>query len=102
MHPEAFANQWVQVMNKETRELTPIHVADRPPEHDAVALHMEYDQSGTEVWVSIWARGRGHQDDGAIIIYDDKTMEEIGRVENLNTPTGKFNVYNRKAKYLRS
>ncbi|MFO8045544.1 MAG: cytochrome D1 domain-containing protein [Halomonas sp.] len=96
MHPEADVNQWVMVMNKETRELTPIHVADRPAEHDAVAVHMEYDQSGTEVWVSIWARGRGHQEDGAIIIYDDKTLEEKARVENLHTPTGKFNVYNRK------
>ncbi|MDR5893750.1 MULTISPECIES: cytochrome D1 domain-containing protein [Halomonas] len=99
MHPEADVNQWIQVMNKETRELTPIHVADRPAEHDAVALHFEYDQSGEEVWVSIWARGRGHQEDGAIVIFDDKTMEEKARVENLYTPTGKFNVYNRKAKY---
>ena len=101
MHPEADVNQWVMVMDKETRELTPIHVADRPAEHDAVAVHMEYDQSGTEVWVSIWARGRGHQDDGAIVIYDDKTLEEKARVENLNTPTGKFNVYNRLKKYER-
>ncbi len=96
MHPEPDVNQWVMVMNKETRELTPIHVADRPREHDAVAVHMEYDQTGTEVWVSVWARGRGHQEDGAIKVYDDKTLELKDTVENLNTPTGKFNVYNRK------
>jgi len=96
LHPEADVNQWVMVMNKETRELTPIHVADRPAEHDAVAVHMEYDQTGTEVWVSIWARGEGHQNDGAIVVYDDKTLEVKAVVEGLNTPTGKFNVYNRK------
>ncbi|MGQ4880685.1 cytochrome D1 domain-containing protein [Billgrantia sp. LNSP4103-1] len=96
MHPEPDVNQWVMVMNKETRELTPIHVADRPLEHDAVAVHMEYDQTGTEVWVSIWARGEGHQEDGAIVVFDDKTLEVKAVVEGLNTPTGKFNVYNRK------
>jgi len=96
MSPDPEVSQWIMVMNKETRELTPIHVADRPVEHDAVAVHFEYDQTGTEVWVSIWARGRGHQNDGAIVVYDDKTLEVKAVIENLQTPTGKFNVYNRK------
>jgi len=28
------------------------------------------------------------------VVYDDKTLEEIARIPNLVTPTGKFNVYN--------
>jgi nitrite reductase (NO-forming)/hydroxylamine reductase len=30
-----------------------------------------------------------------MVIYDAKTLEEIGRVKGLYAPTGKFNVYNR-------
>lgn len=96
MHPEADVNQWVMVMNKETRELTPVQVTDLPSEYDAVAVHMEYNQAGDEVWVSVWARGRGHLEEGEIVVYDDKTMEEKARIKGLETPTGKFNVYNRK------
>ena len=97
MHPEPWANQYVQVMNKETRELTNIHVTgDVPAEYDAVATHIEYNRDGTEVWVSSWARGRGHMDKGEIVVYDDKTMKEVARIGGLETPTGKFNVWNRK------
>ncbi|MCC5857753.1 MAG: c-type cytochrome [Ectothiorhodospiraceae bacterium] len=96
MHPEPDVNQWVMVMNKETRELTPIQVTDLGPEYDAVAVHMEYNQAGDEVWVSVWARGRGHLEEGEIVVYDDKTLEEKARIKGLETPTGKFNVYNRK------
>lgn len=28
------------------------------------------------------------------MIYDDATLEEVARIPNLVTPTGKFNVYN--------
>ena len=28
------------------------------------------------------------------MVYDDKTLEEVARIPNLVTPTGKFNVYN--------
>ena len=33
---------------------------------------------------------------GHVVVYDAKTLEEKARIENLETPTGKFNVYNRK------
>jgi nitrite reductase (NO-forming) / hydroxylamine reductase len=95
MHPEPEVHQYVQVLNKETRELTQIRVTDAPVEHDAVAVHMEYNQAGDEVWVSVWARGRGYLEQGEIVIYDDKTLEEKARITGLETPTGKFNVYNR-------
>jgi nitrite reductase (NO-forming) / hydroxylamine reductase len=96
MHPEADVNQVVMVMDKETRELTPVRVTELPAEYDAVAVHMEYNQGGDEVWVSVWARGRGHLEEGEIVVYDDKTLEEKARIKGLETPTGKFNVYNRK------
>jgi len=28
------------------------------------------------------------------VIYDDRTLAEVGRAPNRVTPTGKFNVYN--------
>jgi nitrite reductase (NO-forming)/hydroxylamine reductase len=52
------------------------------------AVHFEYNQEGSEVWVSDWAP------DGSVIILDGNTLEEIKRVPGLVTPTGKFNVYN--------
>ncbi len=54
------------------------------------AVHFEYNQAGTEIWVSIWDR------EGELVIYDDATLEEIDRISGdwLVTPTGKFNVYN--------
>ncbi|MCC6214120.1 MAG: c-type cytochrome [Polyangiaceae bacterium] len=52
--------------------------------------HFEFDKEGKEVWVSGWDKK------GAIIVYDDKELKEIKRIEEdwLVTPTGKFNVYN--------
>lgn len=54
------------------------------------AVHFEYNKDGDEVWVSLWDK------EGAIVIYDDKTLEEKARITGdwLVTPTGKFNVYN--------
>lgn len=52
------------------------------------ATHMEFNQAGTEVWVSDWAT------DGGIVILDSVTLAEIDRIYGLPTPTGKFNVYN--------
>lgn len=52
------------------------------------AVHQEYNKDGTEVWVSLWHK------DGAVVVYDDKTLKEKHRITGLETPTGKFNVYN--------
>ncbi len=52
------------------------------------AVHFEFNKAGTEVWVSIWA------DDGEIVVYDATTLAELRRIDGLETPTGKFNVYN--------
>jgi nitrite reductase (NO-forming) / hydroxylamine reductase len=58
------------------------------------AVHFEYNKEGTEVWVSVWGRADQPGKTGEIVVYDDKTLEEIARVPDLVTPTGKFNVYN--------
>lgn len=54
------------------------------------AVHFEYNRDGSEVWVSVW------DPEGMLVIYDDRTLEEIRRIRAdwLVTPTGKFNVHN--------
>lgn len=58
------------------------------------AVHFEYNKQGTEVWVSIWGDASKPGEVGEIVIYDDATLEELTRIPDLVTPTGKFNVYN--------
>jgi nitrite reductase (NO-forming) / hydroxylamine reductase len=58
------------------------------------AVHMEYNKDGTEVWVSVWGSADIPGETGEIVIFDDATLEEIARIKDLVTPTGKFNVYN--------
>ena len=58
------------------------------------AVHFEYNQDGTEVWVSLWGDASKPGETGEIVIYDDATLEEKARIPDLITPTGKFNVFN--------
>ena len=58
------------------------------------AVHLEYNMQGTEVWVSVWGFADKPGQTGEIVIYNDETLEEIARIPDLVTPTGKFNVYN--------
>jgi nitrite reductase (NO-forming)/hydroxylamine reductase len=62
---------------------------------NGIAVHMEYNKEGTEVWISDWAR------EGGVRILDAITLTEITSVYGpdtpsgvFETPTGKFNVYN--------
>ena len=92
-HPEPEVQQSVVVIDKKTREIIKvIRVTEYPK---AVAVHQEFNKDGTEVWISVWARGKGDRSKGEIVIYDAKTLEEKARIKGLETPTGKFNVYNR-------
>ena len=52
------------------------------------AVHFEFNRAGTQVWVSDWAT------DGSVIVLDGTTLEEVARIGDLISPTGKFNVYN--------
>jgi len=58
------------------------------------AVHFEYNKEGTQVWVSVWGTADQPGKVGEIVVYDDATLEEVARIPNLVTPTGKFNVYN--------
>jgi nitrite reductase (NO-forming) / hydroxylamine reductase len=58
------------------------------------AVHFEYNMQGTEVWVSVWGYADQPGKTGEIVVYDDATLEEVARIKDLVTPTGKFNVYN--------
>lgn len=58
------------------------------------AVHFEYNKDGTQVWVSLWGDAAKPGETGEIVIYDDATLEEAGRIRDLITPTGKFNVFN--------
>ncbi|NIZ63183.1 nitrite reductase [Sedimentitalea sp. CY04] len=92
-HPEPEIQQSVQVISKETGEIVKtIQVTDTP---GTAAVHFEFNADGTEVWVSKWNMSDSLEPNGEIVIYDAKTLEEIGRVKGLYAPTGKFNVFNR-------
>ncbi len=92
-HPEPEVQQSVQVIDKKTRKIVKtIRVTE---EAGKAALHIEFSQDGSEVWVSVWNRKDASNPTGEIVIYDAKTLKELHRIKGLTTPTGKFNVYNR-------
>ena len=92
-HPEPEVQQSVQVISKDTREIVKtIRLTEKA---GYAAVHMEFNNDGSEVWVSVWNRKDSKEPNGEIIIYDAKTLEEKARVKGLFAPTGKFNVYNR-------
>ena len=93
LHPEPEIQQSIQVIDKKTREIVKtIRVTE---ETGKVAVHMEFNRDGSEVWVSVWNRTDNANPTGEIVVYDAKTLKEIKRIKGLTTPTGKFNVYNR-------
>ncbi|WDE07804.1 c-type cytochrome [Thalassomonas viridans] len=92
-HPEPEIQQSVQVFDKKTHEIVKtIRVTEEPGK---AALHMEFNDDGSEVWVSVWNRKDAKNPSGEIVVYDAKTLKEKHRIKGLTTPTGKFNVYNR-------
>ncbi|MBK7583596.1 MAG: c-type cytochrome [Myxococcales bacterium] len=60
------------------------------PRSSGRATHFEYNQAGTEVWVSGWDKK------GALIIYEDASLAEVQRIEAdwVVNPMNKINVYN--------
>ncbi|MDH5638244.1 MAG: nitrite reductase [Nitrospinota bacterium] len=66
----------------------PVKMIQLTKDPKARVVHMEYNKAGDEVWISIWGKK------GEIVIFDDKTREIKKRIKGLDTPTGKFNVYN--------
>jgi len=99
MNPERENAESVYVFDLKDLSKAPavIHVAKDSglPETKALrrAVHPEYSQDGSEVWISLWG---GKTDQSAIVIYDDQTMKlkKVITDPRIVTPTGKFNVWN--------
>ena len=58
------------------------------PSPGKTAAHVEFDRYGKHALVSVW------EDDGALVVYDAETLEEVKRLP-MKKPSGKYNVYNK-------
>jgi cytochrome c553/DNA-binding beta-propeller fold protein YncE len=74
----------VHVIDKQSLEI----VRTLRPAPGATAAHVEFDRSGAHALVSIW------EDEGAVIVYDARTLEEVKRLP-MRKPAGKYNVWNK-------
>ncbi|MDM8350270.1 nitrite reductase [Pseudomonas sp. sp1636] len=77
-------NDAVHLIDKQTLEIA--HTLRPMPGKNAA--HVEFTRDGRYVLLSVWDR------DGALIVYDSKTLEEIKRIP-MNKPSGKYNVGNK-------
>lgn len=74
----------VHVIDKESLEI----VKTLRPVPGATVAHVEFDRSGRHALVSVW------EEDGAVIVYDAATLEEVNRLP-MRKPSGKYNVWNK-------
>ena len=74
----------MHVIDKETLEI----VRTLRPEPGATVAHTEFTRDGRHALVSIW------EDDGAVIVYDAATLQEVRRLP-MRKPSGKYNVWNK-------
>jgi len=74
----------VHIIDKRTLEI----VKTIKPAPGKTAAHVEFDKTGEHALLSIW------DDDGAIIVYDSESLEELKRLP-MKKPSGKYNVHNK-------
>lgn len=74
----------MHVIDKQTLEI----VRTLRPVPGATVAHVEFDRHGRHALVSVW------EDDGAVIVYDAETLEELRRLP-MRKPSGKYNVWNK-------
>jgi mono/diheme cytochrome c family protein/DNA-binding beta-propeller fold protein YncE len=74
----------MHVIDKNSLEI----VATLKPEPGKTATHVEFDRYGKYALVSLWEM------DGALIVYDARTLKEIKRLP-MKRPVGKYNVWNK-------
>ncbi len=74
----------VHIIDKQTLEI----IKTLRPVPGKTAAHVEFDKSGTHALLSIWDM------DGAVIVYDAKTLKEVKRLKMVK-PAGKYNVHNK-------
>ena len=75
----------IQLVAKDSLEL--IDTALRP-EPGKKAMHVEFTAEGDRALVSVW------HDEGAVVVYDSKTLEELQRLPYA-MPVGKYNAGNK-------
>jgi DNA-binding beta-propeller fold protein YncE len=73
----------IQVIDKQTLEV----VKALRPVPEKTAAHVEFTRDGKHALLSIWEM------DGALIVYDAETLEEVKRLP-MKKPSGKYNVHN--------
>lgn len=74
----------VHIIDKNTLEI----VKTLRPIPGKTAAHVEFTKDGRYALLSIW------ENDGAVIVYDAKSLEEVTRLP-MKKPSGKYNVYNK-------
>ncbi len=74
----------MHVIDKQTLEI----VKTLRPVPGATVAHVEFDRYGRHALVSVW------EQDGAVIVYDAATLEEVKRLK-MRKPSGKYNVWNK-------
>jgi hypothetical protein len=74
----------VHVIDKKTLEVK----KTLRPAPGKTAAHVEFTRDGRYALLSVWDM------DGAVIVYDAKTLEEVKRLPMVK-PSGKYNVWNK-------
>jgi len=74
----------IQIIDKQSLKV----VRTLRPAPGKTTAHVEFDRSGKHALVSVWEM------DGALIVFDAGTFEEIKRIP-MSKPVGKYNVYNK-------
>lgn len=74
----------MHVIDKQSLEI----VRTLRPVPGATVAHVEFTRDGRYALVSVW------EDDGAVIVYDAATLEEVKRLP-MRKPSGKYNVWNK-------
>ena len=82
MSPEA--KHILQVIDKQTLEV----VKEITGEPGKTLAHVEFTRDGRYALASLW------EDDGAVIVFDAQTLQEIKRLP-MRKPVGKYNVWNK-------
>ncbi len=74
----------IHVIDKQSLEI----VKTLRPVPGATFAHVEFTRDGRYALASVW------EEDGAVIVYDAKTLEEVKRLP-MSKPSGKYNVWNK-------
>ena len=74
----------MHIIDKQSLEI----VRTLNPAPGKTVAHTEFTRDGSHALVSIW------EDDGAVIVYDARTLEEVRRLP-MKKPSGKYNVWNK-------